>query len=53
MEKSQKKKRKKMFLKGRFRLRLKNEKKSGFVFFSVRGEGKCEIVDCKRKKGNL
>ena len=53
MEKSQKKK--KNFLKDVFPCGFpisgdkKGEKGSGFYFFSVRGEGKCEI-DYKKKK---
>ena len=54
MEKSQKKK-KKIFLKNVFPCGFpisgdkKGEKSKWFCFFSVRGEGKCEI-DYKKKK---
>ena len=58
LEKSQKKKKKKKknFFKRTFSLAVfvfpvikRGKKVSGFVFFSVRGEGKCEI-DLKKKK---
>ena len=49
MQKSQKKKRKKKFLMGRFLFRFpisgdkKGERSKWFCFFSVRGDRKCEI----------
>ena len=55
VEKSQKKKKKIIFFKGRFPLRfflfpvIKRGKKLSGLFLSVRGEGKCEI-DYKKKK---
>ena len=55
MEKSQKKKKKKKFFKRTFSLAvflfpvIKRGKKVSGLFFSVRGEGKCEI-DYKKKE---
>ena len=55
MEKSEKKKKKKIFFKRTFSLAvflfpmIKSGKKYVVLFFSVRGEGKCEIDNKKRK----